>query len=306
MVTKIKIQLEEIGLQLDASIFPIVMNGGLVMSSKPSILNLTLDKEQLNERKTRSEKQTDQPEITRKSPRTGGKPTYSRTSAESGGTRTACSTSSFSLNSADDKLYAKLSEVQLAYPETTIYKQEEMFWLRVESLLLPGLGRKAIFLLAVIPKFRKIIAWGYWSVWSIGVSWIGPRHTNYPDGSMCAFDMMDGSWQYGDNLVKLLDFYTVWAVRHLYLEYFDRWPGPQASSSYVERNFEFKDHECCGCPMPQGTYHNCCKPNDIAKITPAAALSFWIFSKRDQRHPPSDITNFARLGINPPRLELFC
>lgn len=299
MVIDIRTRLEEIGIQLDASIFPIVMNGGLVLPSRPSVSHSTLGEELLNEKKSSRPTQSGASEATRQQP--GTRTSFARASQPGRAWATGAA-SPFTLCTADDELYPRLSEVNVAYPGAIIHRQEEGFWLLIESLLLPDVGRKALFVVAVMPQTGRVVAWGYWHICCVGVSWIGPRHTNYPDGSICAFDVVDGSWQYGDSLVKLLDFYTVWAVRHLYLEYFGKWPGPQASANHIERLFEFKDDEWCGCSVPRGTYRNCCKQQDIAKVTPRAALSFWLFSQRCYRCPPAKVTAFAKSSVNPPTL----
>lgn len=296
-------QLGEIGIQLDALEFPIVLNGGLVVPSRPSVSLSTLGGVQLYAEKSSRPTPSGASEARWQQPQSGTRATLAAGSP-SGGARAPGTASPFALCAADDKLYPRLSEVGVAYPGTMIYRQEEGFWLRLESLLLPGKGRKAVFVVAVMPRIRQVSAWGYWHGGCIGVSWIGPRHTNYPDGSVCAFDGTDGSWQYGDDFVKLLDFYTVWAVRHLHLEWFGRWPGPQASANPVERITEFRGGELCGCSAPRGTYESCCKQHDMAEVTPRAVLSFMLLSQNRHRYPPTDITAFAASGSNPPKLRV--
>ena len=272
------------------------------MPSRPSASSLSLGKEKFNA-KSSSRPEASGANFPWRQSREGARESSVATSRSSGSWASGAS-SSFALRKNHTELYPGLSEVGVAYPGAMVYQQEEGFWLRLESLLLPNVGRKALFVVSVMPGTGQVTAWGYWHMATIGVSWIGPRHTNYPDGSICAFDTTDGTWQYGDDLVKLIDLYTVWAIRHLHLEWLGKWPGPQASANPVERITEFKDNEWCGCSAPQGTYGNCCKQHDLAEISPKAVLSFLLFSQRCHRYPPFNITAFASSAFNPPKLEL--
>jgi hypothetical protein len=92
--------------------------------------------------------------------------------------------------------------------------QEGGFWMYTESALLPELGRTVSYLTGVSTDRHFVKSWAFYSS-AVGVFWIGPRHTNFPDGSICAFEPRDGTWCFGDSLVELLDLYTVWAIRHI-------------------------------------------------------------------------------------------
>lgn len=299
MDMNIRSLLEAIGDQMDANVFPSVLNGGLVKPSRQSASIQILGEEFYNESES-----TEEPWASASPGNQAGAWASTAGSSAAGRTWAAREASPFSLGPKDNDLYPGLNEVGTAYPGTLIYRQEEGFWLRLDSRLLPRIGRKACFVVAVIPKLRHVTAWGFWDGGFLGATWIGPRHTNYPDGSICAFDTADGDWQYGDSLVTLFDLYTIWALRHLYLEYFGRWPGPQASTSSIERVAEFKNDEWCGCSRPRGTYGNCCRQRDLAGVTLGEVLAFGVFREERDRHPPSDITAFAQSMIDPPTLRL--
>lgn len=299
MDTNIRSLLGAIGDQMDANLFPSVLNGGLVEPSRPSASLPILGERFYNEPASSAA-----PRASEGSRGQAAAWPSAAGASTAGGTRAPGEASPFSLRPADDVFYPGLSEVGAAYPGAVIHRQEEGFWLRLDSRLLPGFGRQARFVVAVIPKIKHAAAWGFWNGGGLGTSWIGPRHTNYPDGSICAFDAADGDWQFGHSLVTLLDLYTIWAIRHLHLEYLGRWPGPQASANPIERIAEFRDDEWCGCSTPNGLYGSCCSQQDIAGVTPREILAFQVFREGRDRHPPSDITAFALSGINPPTLRL--
>lgn len=140
---------------------------------------------------------------------------------------------------------------------------EDAVWLRVPALLLPHLGHSAVFVVVLIPALQLARGWAFWDYGCMGLQPIGPRHTNYGDASICAFDERDGTWSYGDSLVSLLDLYSVWAVRQLFVREFGKWPGPQGSFSPFERLREYGDNERCGCDTPAGAYVDCCKSSDL-------------------------------------------
>jgi hypothetical protein len=169
-------------------------------------------------------------------------------------------------------------------------------WLQVDSAVLDGIDRTATFLVAV-PFGRDQFprAWGLWNL-ANGKRWIGNRHTNFPDGSICAFVPESGTWRQGDQLDALLDLFSVWALRHLYLEEFGRWPGRQYSPHPYYSLVEFKEDEFCSCDKnePPLLYGVCCKPEHLAQnlLELAAGFERKMKCKLSDRHPPSRIIDF--------------
>lgn len=100
-----------------------------------------------------------------------------------------------------------------------------------------------------------------WAWWDSGI-WIGPRHTNYPDGSICSFEPADWTWLPGQSLVTLLDLNTLWIVRHLHLRYFGCWPGRQVLHTAFERLREQQPEELCGGCESGRRYLECCFARD--------------------------------------------
>lgn len=281
MNTNTKNQLAEIGRQLDRGIFPEVKNGGLVSPGGTAVFPSALGKEQVDESK--------RPRRSPAEPWAG-----SRTWQGAPG-RTWPPGETAPLVGADEgaPYEAELDAIRTAYPGAEVWRQEGGFWLFVESAILPGLGRKAAFLVAVATEKRAVRSWAFWGGRVPGYSWIGPRHTNFPDGSICAFEPRDGTWAFGDSLVELLDLYSVWALRHVHYEVFGRWPGPQAVAYCYERLLELADNELCGCGSTVH-YAECCKNSDQSRNRVAAAVQFYILSSCAIRQPPPSIAPLLR------------
>ncbi|WP_175728663.1 hypothetical protein [Burkholderia ambifaria] len=165
-------------------------------------------------------------------------------------------------------------------------------WLIVESSLLPGFSQKAIFVVAIRFADGLVRGWGFWGTEAIGYEWIGPRHTNFPEGSICAFEPADGTWAVWDPLVELLDLYTLWAVRQLHLRAFGRWPGHQAVRHPYERILELRADEYCGCGKSNQLYGKCCRDADLAGNQLREALAFTIDMHSGLRRPPQSIVEF--------------
>jgi hypothetical protein len=174
-------------------------------------------------------------------------------------------------------------------------------WLLTDSSVVDGLKPAATFLTAISWPAFAVKSWGFWRDSPFSVRWIGPRHTNFPDGSICAFDPTDWTWVFGDSLVSLLDLYSVWALRHLHLQMFNRWPGPQSVFHPYERRVEFQPDEHCGCGSGRA-YGLCCASHDAARKPLPDAVSFSVLFAGGLREPPT----FAQVALHlqaPPTLS---
>lgn len=290
--------LAEIGRQLDRNIFPIVRNSGIVSPSDSSVFPNQLGKEKHHARKTQARSTTEpwQGHI-------GGQRAPGRTWAFTGARPTG------QTSSLIDPVYSTiypdpLASVTSAYPGVRVWMQEGGFWMYSESTLLSDLGRTAGFLTCVSTDRGFVKSWAFF-IGIVGVTWIGPRHTNFPDGSICAFEPKDGTWMFGDPLVELLDLYTVWALRHVYYDVFGSWPGPQAVALPYERILELKDEEHCGCGASTLRYVDCCKVADSNLNQIAEAIKFGIFSHWAIRRPPDSVLEFMLYRKTLPRIEEF-
>jgi len=189
----------------------------------------------------------------------------------------------------------ELSGLELHYPGTQIWRQELGFWLLSRSQLLEGLGRRALFLTGVSFAWPAVRSWGFWGHDLAKPIWIGPRHTNFNDGSICSFELSDQTWTYGRPIVQLLDLQTVWAVRHLHFELFGRWPGRQVAHYAVERVVESVDDELCGCGGLI-RYGMCCKPRDQGCKQVSDAVAFALHTRR----PPAPVMAVVNGTGSPP------
>jgi hypothetical protein len=194
---------------------------------------------------------------------------------------------------------AQLTECLAAYPGTRIWREREGMWLLVPSAVVDGSGRAATFLLALNWQLSQARGWGYWLDSVATVRWIGPRHTNFPDGSVCAFEPLDQTWRMGESMTALLDLYTVWAFRHLHLELFGRWPGPQSVRHPFERRTEFRANELCGCGS-SSVYRDCCFTCDAQRDVLSDVVNFVSHHHGGVREPPRRLAQVALGTAEPP------
>lgn len=176
-------------------------------------------------------------------------------------------------------------------------------WLVIESAVLQGIDRIAAFLILLpFAERQKVSAWAHW-VSSESTKWIGPRHTNFPDGSICAFHPTEGAWKPGGDLVNLIDRYTIWAAKHLHLENFDYWPGFQHVPHPYERLAEFRDKEFCGCANYRRRYIDCCKNSDLKHDRVDLMLDFFANYAGGLRSPPPFVKGVIMGRNEPPTIQ---
>ena len=254
MNTNTKKLLAEIGNQLDRGQFPCVYDGGLVWPDDTAVDFSTQGKESRNDE--RSESTRSKSRSWQRSPGRQG---------QTGRQRATPGAPPVISQRLRDGYRRQRDVVSSVYPGTLIDEVKYGMWLTVESKLLEDLNRSATFLIFVpYSEGIPVRAWGFWST-AVSFDWIGPRHTNFPEGSICAFEPTDNTWLPGGNLIPLIDLYSLWAVRHLHLEQFGFWPGDQYVVHPYERLTELKDHEKCGCGSSDLRYHECCKSSDMAQ-----------------------------------------
>ena len=283
--------LKVIGRQLDRGVFPKVWDGGIVKPSEPAGSSLTLGAEKPDGK--RAERR----------PETGSGPRAAGGHGQAGGSRPAGAAAPVFGAEPQAHYEEELGALAEAYPGTQLWRQEQGLWVMTRSSLLPGLRRHAMFVTCVSFARKVARSWAFWGDPLAAPGWIGPRHTNFPDGSICAFEPTDGTWSFGDSLVVLLDLYTVWALRHLHLELLGRWPGYQAVAQPYERLLELRPDEYCGCGKSNKLYGDCCREKDLAGDRIGAAVRFFFFSGGRLREPPEPIVRFAREANNPPAIS---
>ena len=292
--------LADIGRQLDANVFPQVFGNGAVMPSASDVASSALGKETGNEQQRP------------RGPAAGSRQGAARWKGTSRRARQAGASARIGgslLRTAYEEQVVSLEE---AYPTLRVFPDDDGMWLQTESSILPGIEYGATFLVA-LPFVLGVgpRAWGFWNEPS-GMRWIGPRHTNFFDGSICAFSPVDNVWVEGGNLTTLMDLYTVWALRHLHLNVLGRWPGRQYSlpppnqilNPYY-RLVQCGDAELCGCGSLTSRYAECCKPNDLRSDFGRLAQEF---ARRmgggiRDRKPPQAIVDFVEGSGSTPRIR---
>lgn len=168
-----------------------------------------------------------------------------------------------------------------AYPQMRVATAAEVSWLHTWARPVPGL-RESAFLLTQYP-FDIRYPVRSWAWWGEGI-WIGPRHTNYPHGDICAHEPTDLTWTRRGSLVVLLDLHLVWIVRHIYLRRFGKWPGRQVLHTAHERLQENRPHELCGCGSSRA-YATCCRHDD-EEVDPVRALTEYMSRVGTARRMP--------------------
>lgn len=277
-------RIREIGKHLDRGLFPAVYNRGIVRPNGASGSSSLLGLEMCHEATGSSRPATGPWQRSSRGQGAPGRPWPARRSRSAGAPAPVVSAQ------LREAYLAGLTDCARAYPTLVAWDSGHGMWLKAESAITDGLGRTALFLLH-LPYSRtlRVQGWGFWKT-AVSRTWIGPRHTNFPDGSICAFETADGTWGPGAPLVALLDLYTVWAARHLHLEWFGRWPGFQSVPHPAERICEIRDDEFCGCGNFTDLYRDCCKPDDLRETTSAEMVDFWGFQRR---RPPQEIVEAA-------------
>ena len=287
-------QLRRIGEELTRQSGVEVWRGGVVRPSEAGALSHTMGRGNSNgnERARGSA--------------TGTRKGTARGKRKAGGSGTTRSAAPLVVGNSRDAYERQLTTVCKEYPGSQVWPQERGLWLLAPSALLDDLDRRALFLLAVPYEVegRTVSAWGFWD-WNdpSSATWIGPRHTNYPMGTICAFHLGDvAPWLDGGSLVALLDFYSEWAVRQLHLEYLGRWPGSQIASSVYERMVETHPDELCGCGSVDKTYAQCHQAADLARNRVGLALKFMEKTNGGRREPPVAVLDFLRGRRGPPEV----
>ena len=234
--------LRRIGEDLDCGIFPVVHNGGRV-GLGAAVTNLSPGHGAQNERRRKEEGSRLEPPAPRQRAwgRQGSPPASATTQVVRNGGLTR-----------DEE--TDLDGASVAYPNVRVRLVPTGIVL--SGILCPirsvPLGAS---LTVYLPLDREIRVRA-WAWWTDGV-WIGPRHTNYGDGSICAFEPSDATWERGHAVVQLIDLYAVWIARHMYLDRFGRWPGNQVLHTAHERLTESGPDELCGCGSRKN-YSQCC------------------------------------------------
>lgn len=268
-----KQSLREIGQALDHGQFPGVKSGGVVVPIDLERSPLVMGMEKRSDRSKRTRRQTSR----------------GRASRTTGGSAAPSATAPFIGANLRAKYARDVEDVAQAYPGARVWWRPDGIWLLTTSAIIDGAGCRASFVTAApFDCTVRVRSWGFW----YPTIWIGPRHTNFPDGSVCSFEPDDGTWMPGDPLVDLLDINTLWALRHLHLRTFGRWPGRQSVRDPYERTIEIQSDELCGCDAATKIYGECCRRADLARNRIADAVHFNCTRAWGERRPPEFVVDF--------------
>jgi hypothetical protein len=187
---------------------------------------------------------------------------------------------------------AGLEDLWRAYP-TDFIEGDHGLWIIVKSNPLGNDGPQVTFVLGY-PYTSKVEprAWAFSKLGEFP-KFVGPRHTNFPDASICAFGPDD--WNRSDGVAALVDFYSTWLIRQLYLQHFGRWPGRQHGASALYRRTEFSSDEWCGCDSGK-RYGECHEKADRLMSDEEAREEHRRVFKSDYgpRRPPKSLMKFVR------------
>lgn len=276
--------LKKIGELLDDGLFPTVQDGGIVMPGRASNLSVAPGEDTEDVRsKTRGSS-------------TGSRKGTTGGQGSPGGSGPSSETAPTVISDLESAYCEQLEEIDGAYPGRRVWWQLGGLWLLITAGLVHGSPVTARFLVAVPFDGEMPKAWAFWD----DGSWIGPRHTNFADGSICCMHTPDNTWTAGESLVDLFNLYTLWAVRHLHVRLFGRWPGRQVAILRHERLTEIADDEQCGCgsAIP---YAACCKEDDLKRNKLDVAIEFALYGR--DRAVPTCIWRFLNGQSEPPQFE---
>lgn len=270
--------LRTVGEALDNDVFPHVFRDGFVALPAPKDAP-SMEQENVERQRAR------------------GSATGSRTWAEAGSRGTSGETASVRSGPEQAVQVPLLEELYSSYP-TQFIESDHGLWIIVTSYPLGRDGPQVTFVLAY-PGSEKVPprAWAFWKLGDFP-KFIGPRHTNFPDASICAFGPDDGTWSRADGLVALVDLYSTWSLRHLYLQHFGRWPGQQYGLTALYRRTEFSSMEWCGCGSGK-RYGECHQAEDQALSDEEVRHEHRRILGADYcvRKPPKSVMRFIRSGF---------
>lgn len=179
------------------------------------------------------------------------------------------------------------TDAQEGYPQLRARLAGPIIWLEGEIDPVPGLGRAARVRISYpMDTTIPVRAWAWWQKGK----WIGPRHTNYGEGSICAYEVTDRSWTRAMPLIRYIDQVAGWITRHIYLAEFGRWPGQQVLHTARERLRQHQPGEICGACRSGQPYELCHKLADMQMGRMAIEQEYKRhFGKNVQRPPETEL-----------------
>jgi hypothetical protein len=184
-----------------------------------------------------------------------------------------------------------LKSVREFYPSLLSREVKDGLWVIVQSHPL-GLGDPRFWICLFLPYSDLFDPKAFaFSKISPPLRAVGPRHTNYPDASICAYIPADDAWRPGDSPLTLLNLYAEWIVCHLYFELEQRWPGAQFGMDAIYRNVEFGAQDWCTCDSGR-RYGECHMGSDRVEVEMLKLRGKYV--GLGTRIVPASIEKFAR------------
>jgi hypothetical protein len=193
-----------------------------------------------------------------------------------------------------------LEQVRLYFDLTTI-ETEEGLWLIAPMWPVgkPGPSFTVALYLPDHPSFTPT-AFAFRSSGQLARA-VGKRHTNSPEGSICAWSDGDIQWAPGESPFLLLRLYAEWLLCHLFYQVAGYWPGQQSALDGVYRWNEFDPREWCDCGSNK-RYGECHRESDEALVRGLKAQGRSVAPP--PREMPPSVVAFARSRWrNPPPPE---
>lgn len=182
-------------------------------------------------------------------------------------------------------------EILLYYPSAQLREVDHGLWLTTRIYPL-GLAGPCYWLCLFLPDQAAISpkAFAFYRLSPVPRP-VGPRHTNFPDGSICAFTDDDDAWRPGDNPKILLNLYAEWLVCYLFFRLEKRWPGGQVGLDATYRQREFDSREWCDCGSGN-RYGDCHYQSDATEVEQLKESGR--YEPLPDRVVPEAIINFAK------------
>lgn len=190
-----------------------------------------------------------------------------------------------------------MAEVREFYPDLRVIEVEDGIWV-VTQIFPIGRGGPYFSVCLFLPDRKDLepTAFAFEKSGKSGKP-IGPRHTNFPEASICAYSATDGVWEPGRTPLILLNLYAEWLVCQMFFVSEGYWPGRQSGQDSRYREIEFRDREWCDCPSGK-RYGECCKGRDAAAVATARLKGEYV--PLPNRSVPRQVIRFARSGWRMP------
>jgi hypothetical protein len=174
--------------------------------------------------------------------------------------------------------------------EVLAFEDKNGLWVVAKSWPLGRHGPQVHFLIAF--PINRQIAPRAWAFEQIGprARLASPKHTNFPDASICAYVDEDAAWPNADGLVGLVDIFSIWMIKKWHRELIGWWPGKQYGACALYRRLEFDGREQCGC-LSGLRYSECHFEADLLVSEQAARAQFkhMFKSNYEDRSPPAEV-----------------